>query len=494
MALASGTSTRLLLGRPAGTARPNLAVSSSSASSIRFPRGRVAVSLRGRSALPAATSGSIAPAISLTEKALKHLNRMRAERNEDLCLRIGVRQGGCSGMSYTMEFENRANASPDDAVIEYDGFAIVCDPKSLLFMFGMELDYSDALIGGGFAFQNPNATKTCGCGKSFATGKETESTATACTTKEVESRSQCETAVIQAARELPLLSTTSSLHSARGEAMATTAPLLSPHRACRTLPGRSVPPPPLAFDLAAPARLRPRLCARRAPPPCTAKFGKFDASDAPAEAEETEAAAANDGAAQQAEEDDSGLSFPFADYASVAQNSEEFVLVTSQLQAELLIPQLEFLNEEGAQAELWALARIFLDTLVEETGQKVTAIFPDAGAAALLKYQWQDAPFKCSSLSDRKPISAEDEVAVMIIPDHQMLESVERIASQLADDPIRPLVMWNPRLVSGDVGVGFNVRNLRRNFLSNKQKHYNAHRGARTHDHKVKSLALYRLS
>ncbi|KAK3128384.1 hypothetical protein QOZ80_6BG0460820 [Eleusine coracana subsp. coracana] len=183
MALASGSSTRLLLGRPAGTARPHLAVCSSSASSIRFPRGRVTVSLRGRSAPPAAaaaTSGSIAPAISLTEKALKHLNRMRAERNEDLCLRIGVRQGGCSGMSYTMEFENRANASPDDSVIEYDGFAIVCDPKSLLFMFGMELDYSDALIGGGFAFQNPNATKTCGCGKSFATGKETESAATAC--------------------------------------------------------------------------------------------------------------------------------------------------------------------------------------------------------------------------------------------------------------------------------------------------------------------------
>ncbi|GJN29656.1 hypothetical protein PR202_gb17905 [Eleusine coracana subsp. coracana] len=245
--------------------------------------------------------------------------------------------------------------------------------------------------------------------------------------------------------------------------MATTAPLLSPHRACRALPGRSVSPPPLAFDLAAPARLRPRLCVRRGPPPCTAKFGKFDASDAPAEADETEAAAANDGAAQQAEEDDSCLPsdlegairqsgkasadfvnsggmraiFSFcADYASVAQNSEEFVLVTSQLQAELLIPQLEFLNEEGAQAELWALARIFLDTLVEETGQKVTAIFPDAGAAALLKYQWQDAPFKCSSLSDRKPVGAEDEVAVMIIPDHQMLESVERIASQLADDPV----------------------------------------------------------
>ncbi|KAF0910764.1 hypothetical protein E2562_004743 [Oryza meyeriana var. granulata] len=134
--------------------------------------------------------------------------------------------------------------------------------------------------------------------------------------------------------------------------------------------------------------------------------------------------------------------------------------------AELLIPQLEFLNEEGAQAEVWALSRIFLDTVVKETGQKVKAIFPDAGAAALLKYQWTDAEFKCSSLSDRKPVDVEDEVVVMIIPDHQMVESVECIASQLSDDPIRPLVMWNPRLVSGDVGVGFNVRNLRRNFLS----------------------------
>ena len=49
---------------------------------------------------------------------------MRTERNEDLCLRIGVRQGGCSGMSYTMEFENRANARPDDSIIEYNGFVI----------------------------------------------------------------------------------------------------------------------------------------------------------------------------------------------------------------------------------------------------------------------------------------------------------------------------------------------------------------------------------
>lgn len=55
-------------------------------------------------------------------------------------------------------------------------FFAVCDPKSLLFLYGMQLDFSDALIGGGFSFKNPNATKTCGCGKSFASGASGEST------------------------------------------------------------------------------------------------------------------------------------------------------------------------------------------------------------------------------------------------------------------------------------------------------------------------------
>ncbi|XP_028547622.1 uncharacterized protein LOC110108960 isoform X2 [Dendrobium catenatum] len=152
-------------------------------------------------------------------------------------------------------------------------------------------------------------------------------------------------------------------------------------------------------------------------------------------------------------------------------------------QVELLIPQLQFLDAEGAQGELWELSRIFLETLIEKTGiQKVRAIFPDAGAAALLKYQWGDANFGfartriiCTSrqcdfiilyLSDRRPVEKDDEVVVMLVPDYQMLEYVERIASQLSDDPPRPLIMWNPRLVSEDVGVGFNARKLRRNFLS----------------------------
>lgn len=74
------------------------------------------------SAAPA--SGSLAPAVSLTDNALKHLNKMRSERNQDLCLRIGVKQGGCSGMSYTMDFEDRVNKRPDDSIIEYEGFEI----------------------------------------------------------------------------------------------------------------------------------------------------------------------------------------------------------------------------------------------------------------------------------------------------------------------------------------------------------------------------------
>ncbi|CAL5045842.1 unnamed protein product [Urochloa decumbens] len=251
--------------------------------------------------------------------------------------------------------------------------------------------------------------------------------------------------------------------------MVTTAPLLSPQRAHPARLPRCLPAPPLSVQHHAPGRLRPRLRLRRAPPPCEAKFGKFDASEAPAEAEaEAEAVDGGVAQAQPAEEDDSCL--PSDLEGAIRQSgkaSADFVNSGGlRAIAELLIPQLEFLNEEGAQAELWALSKIFLDTLVQETGQKVTAIFPDAGAAALLKYQWTDAQFKCASLSDRKPVGPEDEIAVMMIPDHQMLESVERIASQLSDDPIRPLIMWNPRLVSGDVGVGFNVRNLRRNFLS----------------------------
>lgn len=73
-------------------------------------------------------------------------------------------------MSYMMDFEDPLNINSDhDEVYDYDGFRVVCDRKSLLYLYGLMLDYSTALIGGGFQFTNPNAAQTCGCGKSFGT-------------------------------------------------------------------------------------------------------------------------------------------------------------------------------------------------------------------------------------------------------------------------------------------------------------------------------------
>jgi iron-sulfur cluster assembly protein len=106
--------------------------------------------------------------IQMTEQALKHVLMLRNQQGKDLCLRVGVKGGGCSGMSYTMNFEDPSNIQPTDEIYDYDGFQVVCDPKSLLYLYGMVLDYSDALIGGGFQFTNPNANQTCGCGKSFS--------------------------------------------------------------------------------------------------------------------------------------------------------------------------------------------------------------------------------------------------------------------------------------------------------------------------------------
>lgn len=200
-----------------------------------------------------------------------------------------------------------------------------------------------------------------------------------------------------------------------------------------------------------------------------AKFDKFDGQSPQGSPESVTLTRQESIEQEEREEDDSCL--PSDLEGAVRQSSEASATFVSsggmRSIVELLIPQLQFLDDEGAQAELWELSRIFLDTLIEETGsQRVKAIFPDAGAAALLKYKWKDAAFGFASLSDRNPVEKEDEIVVMVVPDYQMLEYVERIAANLSDDPPRPLIMWNPRLVSEDVGVGFNVRKLRRYFLS----------------------------
>ena len=111
--------------------------------------------------------------ILITGPAMKQLSRLCKEQGDDQVLRVGVRSGGCSGMSYTMDFVSSSEIQEQDEVYEYssvDGgaFQVVCDPKSLLYIYGMQLDFSTDLIGGGFNFANPNATQTCGCGSSFS--------------------------------------------------------------------------------------------------------------------------------------------------------------------------------------------------------------------------------------------------------------------------------------------------------------------------------------
>lgn len=106
--------------------------------------------------------------ISVTEKAKERLLALKAESNYDdsYFLRVGVEGGGCSGLSYKLDFDNKPN--PDDKVLEDKGFKIAVDKKSFLYLIGTELDFSDGLNGKGFAFNNPNASRTCGCGESFS--------------------------------------------------------------------------------------------------------------------------------------------------------------------------------------------------------------------------------------------------------------------------------------------------------------------------------------
>jgi iron-sulfur cluster assembly protein len=107
--------------------------------------------------------------ISFSERALAQLDSMRSSQADGkVILRMGVRAGGCSGMSYVMDLTKQEDVDENDTIVNLDeNMRCVIDPKSLMFLYGMQLDYSDELIGGGFSFSNPNAEETCGCGKSF---------------------------------------------------------------------------------------------------------------------------------------------------------------------------------------------------------------------------------------------------------------------------------------------------------------------------------------
>lgn len=106
--------------------------------------------------------------IDLTAKAVEQVLKLKKENNlpDSHGLRIGVKGGGCSGLSYVLGFD--AGAKPNDRVMVKEGVTIFIDQKSLFYLSGTVLDYSDGLNGRGFVFNNPQATRTCGCGSSFS--------------------------------------------------------------------------------------------------------------------------------------------------------------------------------------------------------------------------------------------------------------------------------------------------------------------------------------
>lgn len=104
----------------------------------------------------------------ISEKALQKVGQLMKEegKGEDYFVRVSVVSGGCSGLSYKMEFDNVNK--PADQVFHDKGMKIVTDMRSVLYLFNTMLDYSDGLDGKGFHFINPNASRTCACGESFA--------------------------------------------------------------------------------------------------------------------------------------------------------------------------------------------------------------------------------------------------------------------------------------------------------------------------------------
>lgn len=106
-------------------------------------------------------------AVNLTDAAVDKVRELIASEDEaGLALRMAVRPGGCSGFSYEMYFD--AQIDSDDIVETYEDVQVVVDPQSLEMVRGATLDYKDSLMGAGFAIDNPNVTRSCGCGNSFS--------------------------------------------------------------------------------------------------------------------------------------------------------------------------------------------------------------------------------------------------------------------------------------------------------------------------------------
>lgn len=110
---------------------------------------------------------SSTPVITLSEAALTEVKRlMNLQGLTEVGLRLGVKGGGCSGLSYTVNFDEKIG--PHDSVYDIDGIKIIVDLKSAIYLQGTQLDFQKDLVSGNFKFVNPNADKTCGCGESFS--------------------------------------------------------------------------------------------------------------------------------------------------------------------------------------------------------------------------------------------------------------------------------------------------------------------------------------
>ena len=104
-------------------------------------------------------------AITLTEAAARHVSRYLARRGQGLGVRLGVKTSGCSGLAYTLEYVDAAEA--EDVVFENFGVKLLIDPKSLAYIDGTQLDFVREGLNEGFRFSNPNERDRCGCGESF---------------------------------------------------------------------------------------------------------------------------------------------------------------------------------------------------------------------------------------------------------------------------------------------------------------------------------------
>ena len=106
------------------------------------------------------------PIIKLSDSAATRIKEIMSSAQKDsIGVRVGVKTGGCAGMSYVMEYAKKTN--PNDEVIEDKGVKVLIDPKAIMYLLGTEMDYKKEELSSTFVFKNPNETERCGCGESF---------------------------------------------------------------------------------------------------------------------------------------------------------------------------------------------------------------------------------------------------------------------------------------------------------------------------------------